>query len=131
MLTNFLVGGWLAARGYDVRRLSVVPSVRSHQKPGRRTAGGCEQVDSALLAAAREPMVPLGAAVATVLYILGRLLGGRVAGLVAVGLALGSPLLRDYLPQARSECVLSLWILLGLLLAYLSARRVRRAAGER
>ena len=80
-----------------------------------------KRVNKRLLAAAREPMVPIGAAVAAVLYSLGRFLGGRVAGLGAVGLALGSPLLRHYLPQARSECLLSLWILLGLLLAYLGA----------
>lgn len=122
MLTNFLVGGWLAVRGYNVQRLRVVPRydhARSPEENSRRV----RRVNKRLLAAAREPMVPLGAAVAAVLYILGRLLGGRVAGLVAVGFALGSPLLRDYLPQARSECLLSLWILLGLLLAYLSARR--------
>jgi hypothetical protein len=120
MLTNFLVGGWLTARGYDVRELDVLPPydpARGEPEPSRRV----ERVDYQLLAAAREPMVPLGAAVAVVLYLLGRLLGGRVAGLVAVGLALGSPLLRDFLPQARSECLLSLWILLGLLLAYLCA----------
>jgi hypothetical protein len=125
MLTNFLIGGWLAARGYDVRRLDVVPPY-DHAASSEENSRRVEQLDYRLLAAAREPMVPLGAAVAVVLYILGRLLAGRVAGLVAVGLALGSPLLRDFLPQARSECLLSLWILLGLLLAYLSARRAAR-----
>jgi hypothetical protein len=121
MLTNFLVGGWLAARGYDVRQVDLLPPydpATGEPAPSRRV----ERVDYRLLAAAREPMVPLGAAVAAVLYLLGRLVVGRVAGLVAVGLTLGSPLLRDFLPQARSECLLSLWILLGLLLAYLSAR---------
>jgi 4-amino-4-deoxy-L-arabinose transferase-like glycosyltransferase len=127
MLTNFLVGGWLAVRGYDVRRLSVAPPY-DHAKSPAENSQRAELVDAALLAAAREPMIPLGAALMAVLYILGRHLGGRLAGLVAVGLALGSPLLRDYLPQARSECVLALWIVLGLLLAYLSARQVPRAA---
>src|SRR5207244_3201409 len=97
MLTNFLVGGWLWVRGYDARRIRVVPPY-DHARSPQENSQRVEQVDYPLLAAAREPMVPLGAALAVALYALARLLGGRVAGLVSVALALGSPLVREYVP---------------------------------
>ena len=70
-------------------------------------------------------MVATAAGAAAVLYVLGRVLGGPLAGLAAAVLMLGSPLLNLRLVRARADSPLAFFLILALLLAVLGARRGR------
>ena len=78
----------------------------------------------ALLAAARrvEFVVALGALL--MLYLIGRTLLNRLAGVLAVVLALGNPLLSTHWTRALAEAPLAFWSLLALFLALRSVARL-------
>jgi 4-amino-4-deoxy-L-arabinose transferase-like glycosyltransferase len=81
-----------------------------------------------VLAAARQPMVLLGAGAVALTYGLGALLGGPLAGVVAAGLALSSGFVRYTLVHAWAEAPLAFFLALSALLVALGARWV--AAGR-
>jgi hypothetical protein len=122
MLTNYVVGAGLWLQGYDPDNLRVVPAY-DPSKSADENRARLRRVDWDLLSRARTIMVPIAAAIGVLLYLLGRVLAGPIAGLAAAGLALASPLSQEHLVQARSEPVLMLFALLTLLLAVLGARR--------
>jgi hypothetical protein len=112
MLANYVVGGSLWAHGYPVGpRLRI----EHHQ----------DYTDLPMLTAARAPMLFFGTGTILLLYLLGRVLSGRVTGLTAATLALGSPVAQASLPQARTEPLLCFFFLLALLLSTIGARRPR------
>jgi hypothetical protein len=85
-LTRYIVGAWLTGYGYDLEKMnqpyvSTASSFEVNRQKGRVPT-------DEVLARARQPMVLLGAAAIALLYPLGLLLGGPVAGLSAAGLAL-------------------------------------------
>jgi 4-amino-4-deoxy-L-arabinose transferase-like glycosyltransferase len=123
MLTNYIVGAWLSARGYDVRSLAVRWYEVVLLPSGPDTTPPRLVMDALLLARAREPMVLFGTGVIILVYLLGRALGGVVAGLLAALLALGSPLSREYFVVARPEAPLMFFTFLGLLLGVRGARQ--------
>jgi hypothetical protein len=122
MLVNYLVGGWLWARGYSAdRALAGYDWTRNwwaNLRAGRVP-------NATVLAEARRPMVLFAVATVGALYVLGRLLGGPIAGLTTAVLALGSPIVQRELIQVRSEAPLALLMVLGVLLMVLGVRRGR------
>jgi 4-amino-4-deoxy-L-arabinose transferase-like glycosyltransferase len=122
MLPRYIVGGWLWARGYALDEL---PEPYLWQKSLKENARQGRVPDEALLAEARAPMVLLTAASVVVLYALGSVLGGPIAGLVAAGLFIASPLAQEDLVRARSESPLNFFLLLALLVGVMGARRGR------
>jgi hypothetical protein len=121
MMQAYLIGASLWARGYD---LEAIPDFRfdwSSSLEQNRAEGRVP--DDALLAAARAPMVLVASGAVVALYLLGRLLGGIVAGLAAAALAVFNDLGPFHLLQARNEAPLAFFLLLALLLGLLGLRR--------
>jgi hypothetical protein len=113
-LARYLIGAWLHARGVDLS-VMLLPGRYDWSLSFDENRRRGQAPDGPLLAEARRPMVGAAAAV-TLLYTLGRFLSGPLAGAVAAFLMLESPLLRQYLVQARSEALMLACILLALLL---------------
>ena len=126
-VARYILGGWLWARGYD---LDKVPSYRhwdmSKSFEENRSRGWVPGDE--LLWEVRNPMVLLVAGSVALLYLLGRILGGPIAGLSAATFVLASPLALDDLPLAVNEPPLVFFVVLGLLLAVLGARRGHRGS---
>jgi 4-amino-4-deoxy-L-arabinose transferase-like glycosyltransferase len=123
MLARYVIGGWLKARGYDPVHLPGLsrPYDWSDSLDENRRRGRVP--DDALLAEARAPMALFAAGAVALLYLLGRALGGPVAGLTTAALTLGSePVCRE-LVGATKEAPFVFFAVLGLLLSVLGARR--------
>jgi 4-amino-4-deoxy-L-arabinose transferase-like glycosyltransferase len=121
-MTRYIVGGWLTAWGYDLEKMnqpyvSTASSFEVNRQKGRVPADD-------VLARSRQPMVLLGAVAIALLYPLGMLLGGPVAGLGAAGLALSSPPIRYTLVHTWAEAPLACFMLLAVLLAALGTTRM-------
>ncbi len=126
-LTRYVLGAWLTVRGHDLAALnqpyvSTASSVEVNRRKGRVP-------DDQALAHAREPMAVLGAAAIALLYPLGVLFGGPLAGGAAALLALSSPFVRYTLVHAWAEPPLACFLTLSALLAAIGARRM--VAGPR
>jgi 4-amino-4-deoxy-L-arabinose transferase-like glycosyltransferase len=121
-VSPYIIGGWLRVRGVDLDNVPPPYRFEADLKDNRREG---RVPDEALLAEARAPIVALGAGAIALLYLLGRVLGGVIAGLAAGGLALAGPLSRAVLTRAVSDSPLVFFLLLGLLLGVLGARRGR------
>jgi 4-amino-4-deoxy-L-arabinose transferase-like glycosyltransferase len=78
-----------------------------------------------LLAAARATVFPFAVGAMALIYVVGRVLGGRLAGLAAAGLALVNPLLTTIWTRALAESTLAFFSLLALALALISLPRLR------
>jgi 4-amino-4-deoxy-L-arabinose transferase-like glycosyltransferase len=139
MLSRFIVGAGihfagLSAPPLDVhyREAEVNPETRGRYlqretyRDERRVAEErrVDRPSSALLAAARSPMVLLSAFGASLLYVIGRLLAGPIAGLVAAGVAIWNPTMLTLLPRAHAEAPLFAATLAVLLVGLLAARSV-------
>jgi hypothetical protein len=122
-LTMYLVGAWLRAAGYR-QKDSPRPYDWGKRPAVNRSEGRVP--DRRLLLAARTPMVGLAVATMGVLYLVGRFLAGRIAGLVAATLAMASPLTRDMLVRVQPDVPLMLFVLLALLVGMVGVRRNRR-----
>jgi Dolichyl-phosphate-mannose-protein mannosyltransferase len=121
-LTRYIVGGWLTAYGYDLEKMNqpYVSTASSYEV--NRQKGRVPTDD--VLARARQPMVLLGAGAVVGLFLLGALLGGNVAGLAVVALALTSAFLRYTLVHAWAEAPLAFFLVLSALLAAVGVQRV-------
>ena len=123
MLSYYVIGGWLELHGHDPAHLESLPRPYDWSSSPEENRRQRRVPDEALLAAARAPMVLLATGAMALLYLLGRVLGGVVAGLAAVALALGSaPAHRD-LVRALHEAPLVFFLLLALLCGLVGARR--------
>ena len=125
-LTRYIVGAWLTGYGHDLETMnqpyvSTASSFEVNRQKGRVPT-------DEVLARARQPMVLLGAAAIALLYPLGLVLGGPLAGLSAVALALTSAFLRYTLVHAWAEAPLAFLLLLSALLATVGAGQL--AAGR-
>ena len=83
-----------------------------------------ERPRAEVLAAARLPMALFGAGAVVLLFLLGRALGGTLAGLVAAFGLLVAPLSLTLLPRAHAESPLVFFTLLGLYLGVRTTDRV-------
>lgn len=122
MLPRLVLGGWLWARGHD---LDTLPLPYLWQKSFKENVRQGRVPDDVLLADARVPMVWLTSSSIVLLYLLGRVLAGPIAGLAAAALAWVGPLVRDDLLRARSDSPLGFFLLLALLIGIVGARRGR------
>jgi hypothetical protein len=123
-LTRYIVGGWLTVRGYDLEEMnqpyvSTASSFEVNRRKGRVPTDD-------VLAVARQPMVLLGAGAVALLFALGALLGGPLAGLVAAGLAMSSGFVRYTFVHAWAEAPLAFFLALSALLVALGADRLAR-----
>jgi 4-amino-4-deoxy-L-arabinose transferase-like glycosyltransferase len=121
-LTRYIVGAWLTAWGYDLEKLnqpyvSTASSFEVNRQKGRVPTDD-------VLARSRQPMVLLGAGALALLYPLGLLLGGPLAGGLATLLALSSPFVRYTLVHTWAEAPLAFFRLLAAFLAAVGVRRV-------
>jgi len=80
----------------------------------------------AILMPVRRTMAVLGAISIVLLFVAGRLAGGTVVGAVAALAATASPLVQTYFAQARTEALLALFSVIGLIALLLFARRFQR-----
>jgi len=120
-LTRYVVGAWLTALGYDLEKLnqpyvSTASSFEVNRQKGRVPTDD-------VLARSRQPMVLLGAASIALLYPLGLVLGGPLAGAGAALLALASPFVRYTLVHTWAEAPLACFLALAALLAALGTPR--------
>jgi hypothetical protein len=119
MLANYIVGATLWLAGEDPERFaryrwerSRVENERDGRVPDRET-----------LLLVRGPMVWLGAGAMVLLYLVGRALGGPLAGAVAASIGITSPVAQESLTIVHNEAPLALFVLLALLVGLLGARR--------
>jgi hypothetical protein len=112
MLTRYVVGGWLWVRGHN---LSTMP------QPG-------SDVPQWLIVEARVPSVILAASCLVLLYWIGYLVAGSVAGVTAAILVLATPIARDHMARVIPEPSLVFFVLLSLWLAMVGMRRSCRGA---
>ena len=127
-LTRYIVGAWLTLRGYDLETLNQPYVSTASSFEVNRRKGRVPEDD--VLAAARQPMVLLGAGAIALLYPLGVLIAGMGGGVVAVGLALTSTFLSYTLVHAWAEAPLAFFLLLSALLSAAGARRVAQGGGS-
>jgi hypothetical protein len=121
-LTRYIVGAWLTGWGYDLEKMnqpyvSTASSFEVNRQKGRVPTDD-------VLARSRQPMVLVGAGAVALLYPLGLLLGGPLAGLAAALLALSSPFIRYTLVHTWAEAPLAFFLLLAALLASVGIQRV-------
>jgi hypothetical protein len=124
-LTRYIVGAWLTAWGYDLETLnqpyvSTASSYEINRQKGRVPTDD-------VLSRSRQPMVLLGAGAIALLYplglVIGRPLGGPIAGVAAALLALSSPFIRYTLIHTWAEASLAFFLLLAALLAAVGIER--------
>ncbi len=129
MVAHYVLGAWLSALGRDVYRM---PDPWSSYTTGLGNSVVGPVPDSELLGEARALMVLLAALVALLVYLVGRVLGGSLAGVGAAVLLLSRPLFGEELVLVQTESLYTLLVLVALLLALLgaAARRGRQFAGQ-
>ncbi len=123
MMTRYLIGGWLWVRGYNLSTLPAPAYDWGRTYDENRQAGHVPE--DWLLLEARVPSVALAVGSAVLLYWLGSMIAGPLAGVVAALLLLGNPLMRDHIVRAIPEPALMFFVLLALWLAAVGTRRGR------
>ena len=124
-VARYLIGAGLAVQGWRPEQLNGrYDSLRSAE--WNRQMGNVPSDE--LLQAARRVVFVFGVGAVVLLYVVGRMLAGIPAGLVAVGLGLANPLLSTLWTRALAESILAFFTLGALALALRSMPRV--GAGE-
>lgn len=121
MMTRYLIGGWLWVRGHNLSTLPA-PSYDWGKTYEENQQAGHVPEDW-LLFESRVPSVVLAAGSAVLLYWLGGMIAGPLAGVVAALLLLGNPLMREHIVRAIPEPALMFFLLLALWLAAVGTRR--------
>jgi 4-amino-4-deoxy-L-arabinose transferase-like glycosyltransferase len=121
MMARYVIGSWLWLRGHDLTSLN---PAHNHDVSWAANQRAGTAPSNAILDEARMPMRALAALSVVLLYLIVRLLAGPVGGLAAALLALGSPYLSEHLVRAKGDTTLTFFMLLALLLAVISLRRV-------
>jgi hypothetical protein len=145
-ITRYVLGGAIWLSGNPIPRVDLEHRIEEVRGPNRerfldpRTFEDedklaedrrIERPRSEVLHAARVPMALFGAGAVLLLLLVGNALAGPAAGLVASLGLLWAPLTMTLLPRAHAEAPLLFFILLGLYLGVLAARRVREGDGGR
>ena len=118
MLTRYITGCWLWLRGHNL--LTLEPTLPP--PPG----GNGSSWPRWLVIEARAPSVAFAAGDLVLLYWLGYLIAGPIAGIVAAALVLANPWLHVLLVRVIPEPSLTFFLLLTLCLAMIGVRRGRR-----
>lgn len=142
-ITRYLLGAAIHLSGNPIPRMNLDHRIEEARGPDRerfldpayyrdeRRLAEERRINrppAAVLHAARVPMAIFGAGAGLLLFLIGRSLGGTVAGLVAAAGLLWTPLALQLLPRAHAEGPLIFLSLLGLLLSLLATRRATRDA---
>lgn len=137
MLSRFILGAAIRGAGLEPPRLNiryreaeVNPATRGRYweretyRDERKLAEErrVDRPSAQVLQAARAPMTALAIMGAGLLFLIGRLLAGSVAGLAAAGVAIWNPTMLTLLPRAHAEAPLYVATLGALLLGLLAAR---------
>jgi hypothetical protein len=120
MLSRYIVGASLWLDGQDFQLL---PLPYQHNLTLEENRASGRVPDPTLLSLVRAPMVAITTGTMVLLYLLGRILAGPIAGLGASFLALGSPLVPLHLTQALPDAPLMFFVVLALILAALEVNR--------
>jgi hypothetical protein len=121
---RYIIGGIVWASGTDPARVNRTyawdrdyeTNLRDGRVPGPE-----------ILLPVRRTMAVIGALCVVLLFLVGRIVGGSLTGVVAGGFAIASPLLQTYFAQARTEALLALFSALGLVALLLFARRFQQS----
>lgn len=120
MLARYIAGVSVWVHGRDFARLprpfDWEQDFEANRRQGRIPSRG-------LLAEAREPFVLLSVGAIGLLYLLGRVLSGPLAGLATAFLATASEFAQEFLVRAVPEAPLAFFLLLAMLFAVLGMRR--------
>ncbi|MCC7370913.1 MAG: glycosyltransferase family 39 protein [Chloroflexi bacterium] len=124
MVFRYVIGSWLWWRGHDLEPLNPHYDFTRGIQANRRL--GLAPPD-AVLDDARMVTRTMSALAVTMLYLVVRLLGGPVGGvlggLVAATMATGSPYLQEHLIRAKAESTLVVFLFSAMFCAILSLRR--------
>jgi hypothetical protein len=120
---RYIIGGIVWSSGTDPARVNRTYAWERDYEANLREG---RVPDRSILLPVRRTMALVGAGSIMLLYVAGRLVGGRVVGVVAAALATASPLLQSYFVQARTEALLAFFTALALVALLLFARRYQR-----
>jgi hypothetical protein len=117
---RYIIGGIVWASGTDPAKVNRTynwdanyeTNVREGRVPG-----------PAILMPVRRTMALTGAVSVLLLFVAGHMVGGTVTGTAAALFATASPLLQNYFAQARTEALLALFTVVGLISLLTFARR--------
>ena len=120
---RYIIGGIIWATGRDPskvnRSYAWERDLEANRQEGR--IPGPE-----LLMPVRRTMAVFGAFAVVLLFVAGRMIGGTITGATAAVFAIASPLLQLYFAQARTETLLALFTVTGLVLLLAFARWYRQ-----
>jgi 4-amino-4-deoxy-L-arabinose transferase-like glycosyltransferase len=140
-MTRYILGAAIWLSGNPVPRVNLDHRIEEARGPNRerfldprtfsneRRLAEERRIDRprpAVLAAGRVPMALFGAGAVLITFLLGRVLAGPIAGLIAALGLLAAPLALTLLPRAHAEAPLIFFTLLGLYLGVRAARRSMR-----
>ncbi|MFN8636837.1 MAG: hypothetical protein U0893_23565 [Chloroflexota bacterium] len=117
---RYVIGGIVWASGTDPDRVN---KTYAWEKEYAANLQEGRVPSAAILMPVRRTMAVLGALSVVLLFVVGRLVGGTMAGGVSALLATSSPLLQTYFVQARSEALLAFLSAVALVLLVWAARR--------
>jgi hypothetical protein len=120
---RYIIGGIVWASGTDPARVNRTYAWERDYEANLREG---RVPDRSVLLPVRRTMALIGSGSMALLYVAGRLVGGRVVGIVGAALATASPLLQSYFVQARTEALLAFFTALALVALLLFARRYQR-----
>ena len=115
-VARYVFGAGLALQGWTPDRLNGRYDISRNREANQR-AGNVPGPE--LLAAARRVAFPFAIGSLVLLFLIGRGVGGPIAGLVAAALAAFNPLLATLWTRALAEAMLAFWMLFGLYAALL------------
>lgn len=121
-LGRYVIGGIVWASGTDPAEVNKTYAWERDYQANLREG---RVPEPAILLPVRRTMAVVGVLSIVLLFVAGRLVGGRLTGAVAGLAAIGSPLLQTYFVQARTEALLGLFSTFGLVALLLAARRYR------
>ncbi len=125
MLVRYVVGAWFWLHGYTVDRIPPPTDYgQSYEQNVRRGA----IPGPAMQALTRAPMIAIAALAIVLLYLLGRVLVDRIAGLGAAAAAIAGAPAEARLIRAQPEALLVMLLILTLLIGMLGMRRGRRGS---
>jgi hypothetical protein len=119
MVGRYIIGGWLWSQGYDLYSL---PAPYWHNKTLEQNKVEGRVPSDRLLRDARRLLLALSAIIVAMVYTIGRLIVGHLAGLAGVVLLLSRPLIAQELLPVQLESIYIAFALGALLIWIISLR---------
>jgi hypothetical protein len=121
MVGRYIIGGWLWLHGYDLYGL---PPAYWHNKTLEQNMLEGRVPSHQLLADARRLMLVASGAIVILIYVIGRLVRGYLAGMAAALLLVSRPLIVDELSHVQLESIYICFMLAALVLWIASLRHM-------